>query len=413
MVDNHQIKLFEDKDKCCGCEACLNACPVQAISMIDDKYGYEYPQIDYGKCIKCGLCQRVCQYKNNIKKSKTVSTYAAGAKNDEIIMSTASGGLFSTIAIKFIKDGGIVYGASMYDSEGNISPQHIRAENLEELKLLRGSKYVQSSIGDVFSKVKNDLDAGNKVLFSGTPCQVAGLKLFLRKDYEALSTIDIICHGVPSKRMFLDFIDYQGRKMNGKISKFVFRDKSKGQGQTARIILEKKAKKIDYIVNGKLLSYFGLFLKQETYRDSCYKCIHTSSERNGDITLGDYWGIYIEHGDEVQKANLSNTKGISCVLVNTDKGQELIQGVLDDINLLESNFDSVCRHNDQLRKPSVHSSLRSQILDIYCNNKYAALDSFYDNLIGIKKIAYMIEFIMPKELKRTIKTLVYKVKKGK
>ena len=410
MADNNPVVLFDSKDKCCACGACANACPVQAISMVEDEYGYEYPEIDNDKCIKCGRCGKVCQYKTKVKTSRTSATYAAAAKKEDILMSTASGGLFTTIAIEFIKNGGVAYGASMYDANQNISPQHIRAESLDELELLKGSKYVQSSIGDILKSVKNDLDSGRRVLFSGTPCQVAGLRLFLGKEYDNLFLIDIICHGVPSKKFFLDFINNQGKKMDGTISKFIFRDKAKGQGQTARLTIKTQNNTRDFITNGKLLSYFGLFLKQETYRDSCYKCLHTSADRNGDITLGDYWGIYIEHGSEVEKANLSNTKGISCVLVNTDKGRKLLDDISGDINSLESNFDSVCRHNDQLREPSKHTSLRTEVLDIYSRDGYASIDSYYDKLIGVKKLAYKIEFLMPKELKRSIKTIVHKIK---
>lgn len=408
-MNTESITLFEDTARCCGCEACVNVCPVSAISMSTDDYGYEYPVIDHDKCLKCGLCEKVCQYKNSCIKSETEEAFAAASNDDRVLMSTASGGLFTSIAGRFIENGGIVYGSSMYNSNGEIDPSHIRVTDFEGLELLKGSKYVQSSIGDTYTKAKNDLDSGNRVLFSGTPCQIAGLKLFLRKDYLNLYTIDIICHGVPGKKFFMDFLEHQGKIMNGKVKKFVFRDKSKGQGQTARLTISDGSKNKEYVTNGKLLSYFGLFLKQETYRDSCYECMHTSCERNGDITLGDYWGIYIEHGKEVSASHLSNTKGISCVLINSEKGQSLLAGAKDNLNLLESSFEKVSKHNDQLREPSKHTDLRKTILELYKNDGYQAVDKCYKRVMGVKKYLYLIEFIMPKELKRTLKTIAHKI----
>lgn len=411
-MNEDQIKLFDNSEKCCGCEACVNICPAHAISMNTDEYGIEYPIINHDRCIKCGLCQKVCQYKNTLIKNRNINSYAASAKDNSILMSTASGGIFTTIASAFIKNGGIVYGASMYDEEKLISPKLIRVTDLQGLELLKGSKYVQCAVGKTYSEAKTDLDNGKKVLFSGTPCQIAGLRLFLQKEYENLFTIDIICHGVPGKKLFLDFLKNVGDKNKGYVNEYVFRDKSKGQGQTARINISKSDENCEIVTNGKLLSYFGLFLKQEIYRDSCYSCLHTSCDRNGDITLGDYWGIYIEHGNEVAAANLSNTKGISCVLVNSEKGKHLIKTIRENVNLLDSTFEKISKHNDQLREPSKYTEIRKQVFDIYKDKGYDAVDNFYEKLIGIKRYLYMIEFIMPKELKRSIKTFAYKFKKG-
>ena len=409
-MNKTSIELFNEKAECCNCTACVNICPVNAISIKTDNCGFEFPCIDKEKCLNCGLCQTVCQYKNILKKNKTQVVYASATKNEDLLLSTASGGVFSTIAQNFLNNDGIVYGASMYDN-GEIDPKIIRVDKKENLVLLKGSKYVQCDLNDTFLKVKDDLESGKKVLYSGLPCQIAGLKQFLVKDYNNLTTIDIICHGVPSKRMFLDFLKNLGKKRNGRVTEFVFRDKTKGQGQTARFSLECGSKKNTYITNGKLLSYFGLFLKQEIYRESCYKCLHTSCERNSDITLGDYWGIYIEHGTEVNASELTNTKGISCVLINTQNGVDIISSVKKDLILLESTFEKVSRHNNQLREPSKHSKLRDIIFEIYENYGYSAVDNYYNKLIKKKKLFYNIEFFLPKELKRNIKTIMHKIVK--
>ncbi len=327
-------------------------------------------------------------------------------------MSTASGGIFTTIAEKFIRDGGIVYGASMYNADGDIDPGHIRVTDASGLEFLKGSKYVQCSVRNCFNEAKADLDEGKKVLFSGTPCQIAGLRMFLRKDYPNLSTIDIICHGVPGRKMFMDFLSDQGMKRSGKVTEYIFRDKSRGQGENARLKIKEADKEYEVVTNGKLLSYFGLFLKREIFRDSCYNCLHTSCNRNGDITLGDYWGIYIEHGKEIQEANLTNTKGISCVLVNSDRGAELLDTVIDNVNLMDSSFDKISRHNDQLREAPTHSGMRKEVLEIYKSQGYASVDKYYKKAISWKKYLYQIEFYMPKEIKRTLKTVAHKIKKG-
>lgn len=403
------MNLFECKSQCCGCEACINVCPKDAISMETDEYGFEYPKINNEKCVSCGRCLQVCQYKSENKfKTETKAVYAAASKDKDILMTTASGGIFTTLAEKFIENDGVVYGASLY-VDGKINPSHIRVDNHKDLELLKGSKYVQCSVGNIYTKIKKDLLDEKKVLFCGTPCQIAGLKNYLGKEYDRLFTIDIICHGVPSKKFFMDSLKVLGGR--GEVKEFNFRDKTKGQGCNAKYVIEENGRKKEIVQNGRLISYFGLFLRQETYRESCYSCLHTSKMRCGDLTIGDYWDIYIEHGNDVDKANLTNKKGISCVLVNTEKGSKLLDKNISEFNLLKSEFEKVSRHNQQLHEPSKYTGYRDMILDMYGKYGFKAVDDMYQNSIKWKRLIYKLEFIMPKDIKTKIKKMMFQIKR--
>lgn len=238
-VKMNKITLFEDKSKCCCCSACYNICPQNAIFIKEDEHGYKYPQIDTSKCVKCGLCKRICpyqrkieSYKNKEKQEMQKESYAAQIINEEILNKSASGGIFAAIATEILNNDGIVYGCSLEKKENKLEPKHIRIDNIENLYKIQGSKYVQSDIKDSLKMVKRDLDEGKIVVFSGTPCQIDGLKAFLKSDYEKLLTIDIICHGVPNARIFQDYIEFEGNKIEGNIIEFKFRDKESRLGNS-------------------------------------------------------------------------------------------------------------------------------------------------------------------------------------
>ena len=209
------IKLVEEKSKCSGCSACLNVCPVHAINMTEDEDGFLYPSISSALCVECGQCLKVCPFRNELCPESLQETYAAVAENVDLSESS-SGAVFPSIAINFLKTGGIVYGCSMQYENDQITVRHTRVSNEKELIRLKGSKYVQSDMGLTYPSVKEDLNNGLKVLFSGTPCQVAGLYSYLREDHPNLYTIDIVCHGVPSQKFFHSYIEYEEsiRKMN-------------------------------------------------------------------------------------------------------------------------------------------------------------------------------------------------------
>lgn len=278
------IKI-EDPKTCCGCGACVNVCPCDAIAMQEDESGFIYPVVDQERCVKCGLCRDVCVFTDKgVGANVEPEVYAAATKNSDIIMESSSGGIFTELAEAVIDKGGVVFGAAWAE---DMTLHHIGVDNKDDLKRMRGSKYAQSSTDDTYRRVKSLLDDGRYVCYSGTPCQIAGLKAFLKTDYEKLLTLDVICHGVPSMKMLKDDLAYVSGKKGIKIKDVRFRDKSYGWGVTGSIEGDKASIKYD---SGSSPYYF-YFLNGEIYRESCYNCRFPSEGRQGDITLGDYWGI--------------------------------------------------------------------------------------------------------------------------
>lgn len=290
--------------------------------------------------------------------------------------------------------------------EGKLTPKHIRVNKIEELYKLQGSKYVQSDIGTTYEEAKEDLIAGKKVLFSGTPCNIAGLKKFLRKDYDNLFTVEIICHGVPSKKLFQDFLDDYSNKLGGTIKEFYFRDKSKGQGMITRVVWNDDQEKVkEKVIASGLLSYTNFFLKSYTYRINCYSCPYATRDRVADLTIGDFWGFHEEYPNYKESEGLSNGKGISCVLVNNKQGQNMLNQCNNDFILMSSEFEKVDRHNDQLHTPSKYSHKRELILDLYKENGYRAVDDYYKKYYKKERLFYTISNILPKSLKRYLKKI--------
>lgn len=407
----NEINLFNDKKDCCGCGACMNICPKSAITMEEDEYGFVYPKINTEQCVECGACKRVCGYQNVPEKHSAKAVYAAAAKNDSILKKSASGGAFAVLAEKLIDRGGIVYGAAMPYENGKLEPKHIRIDNKDDIVKLQGSKYVQSDTGFSYQQVRKDLQSGKSVMFSGTPCQIAGLKRFLNKDSDNLLLVEIICHGVPSKKMFQDFIESYGNELGGTIKDFYFRDKSKGQGMITRAVYEHHDQLHEKVKIGGLTAYIHFFAKSYTYRINCYSCPFASGKRIADIALGDFWGFHEEYPDYKESQGLSNGKGISCVLVNTEKGDSAIKECIDSFVLMDSEFEKVARHNDQLSKPSKYSPQRETILDLYKSSGYKAVEKYYKKKCKKDIVKYRISGILPKGFKRNIKKVIGRVKK--
>ena len=281
----------------------------------------------------------------------------------------------------------------------------------KRLPELQGSKYVQSVIGDTYAQAKKDLLDGKSVLFSGTPCQIAGLKQYLKKDYENLLTVDIICHGVPSKRFFQSFMEDYGKKLGGTITEFYFRDKSKGQGMITRSVYkDMTGENKEKVLIGGLTAYIHFFSKSYIYRKNCYSCPFASEKRVGDLTLGDFWGFHEEYPSYDEKQGLSNGKGISCVLVNTDKGNNALEQCEDQFVLMFSDFEKVAKHNDQLHSPSKYSPKREEILKLYKEKGYEAVDQYFHKTCKKDIVKYTISGMMPKGLKRAVKKVIGRVK---
>lgn len=382
-----------DPEKCCGCGACLNICPKDAIKMVEDDAGFIYPKVDNNLCINCGLCNKVCVFNEKNKGEYPELEVYAGVINDmEILKKSSSGGIFSALADAVFKKGGVVFGAAW---ESDFSLCHIIARNAEELEKLRGSKYVQSSVKTTFREAKKLLDVGITVCYSGTPCQISGLKSYLGKEYDNLLTVDIICHGVPSVKMLKDDLNYVSDGKTENLKEVKFRDKSYGWGTKGSI--SSSGKKIKY--NAGTSPYYFYFLKGEIYRESCYNCRFPSEKRQGDITLGDYWGIKTELVSKLGKADPD--LGVSCVLVNTEKGKKWLDLASGAVSLTLSDRKSVEKRNGQLVKHSVPLPEHQNLLGGYIADGYSSFRKGYkkhtkDHIVrGIKNI-------IPKKIKRKL-----------
>lgn len=319
-----------DKKDCCGCNSCVQRCPKSCITMHEDEEGFLYPEVDESKCIHCGLCENVCPVIYKAEGRKPIAVYAAKNRNEEIRRQSSSGGVFTALAEEVIKEGGVVFGVRFNE---NWEVVHGYAESLDSLSAFRGSKYVQSRVGDSFLQVESFLKSGRKVLFSGTPCQVAGLHRFLRRRYENLLTVDFICHGVPSPGVWREYLKEEtARQCGGKnsvlshpivkegdvlIENISFRDKRLGWKKFSFALTlsvpighgEKNTVLLSESLNKNI--FLRGFLANLYLRPSCYACPAKSFKSESDLTIGDFWSI------ERVMPEVWDDKGVSVVFVNT------------------------------------------------------------------------------------------------
>lgn len=333
------MKKIIERNRCCGCHACFNICPKGAIIMEEDECGFKSPIIDKNKCINCGMCRKVCPVLNKQNKNKhKIESYAAYNKDISERMSSTSGGLFILLAKEIIKRKGVVFGAA-FDKKFNVI--HTYVEDEKGLNGFKGSKYTQSTIGDTYSKVKYFLEKGRYVLFSGTPCQIEGLKAYLMKDYEKLYTQDIICHGVPSPLAFRKYLNDKEKEYNDKINNISFRDKDVSWNNFK---IKISFKNNVYKKGNTDDTYLRAFLNNISLRESCYNCSFKKKNRNSDITLADCWGI-----ERINKEMFDN-KGTSLVITNTNKGEELFNSIKKGLVYDKINLDEAIKYNSAMIK---------------------------------------------------------------
>ena len=342
---------------CCGCSGCEQICPKNCISMKPDSEGFLYPEVDESICIECGICIKHCPILTDVSRCNIPKVYAAKYKDRGSTFKSTSGGLFIPIAKSVLSMGGVVFGCA-YDE--NLVAKHIKVETEDELYRLQSSKYVQSDTRGIYKQVKTELQNGKEVLFSGTGCQAAGLRSFLGKDYGNLLITDIVCHGVPSPKLFKNYIDYMGKKLGGTLTSYNFRSKEKRGWDLYYKAENGQKSKSDY---GFFDPYYSAFLYCKTYRESCYECKFANKNRVSDITLADYWGIQKFHPE------FFDENGVSLVLVNTEKGQKYLEKIKDKLEIIESDYDKASVMNANLVHPSKRPSCRDSIYDGFdCGN---------------------------------------------
>lgn len=391
-MKNNIIKIGK---RCSGCRGCEQACPVNCIKFQYDSEGFMQPYVDDKICIECGKCLRVCPINNINVFYHEQKGYGAKTNEKNDIKKCSSGGIFYVLAKEFIAKKGVVCGCSI---SKDMMPVHRCVTTLDEVQGMRGSKYVQSNMEGVFMEVKQHLIAGKYVLFTGVPCQVAGLRNFLVKEYPNLFCVDIICHGVPSRKLYKEYLEWLGLKYGGKVINYEFRSKRKHQWSlTLHADIEQS--------NGKLISiekmasldpFYYNFLSGSSYRESCYTCPYSQSNRPGDITLGDFWGV------EKTNPELVDINGVSCVLINSEKGYEIWSRINSNITCKEVNIENIINNNGNLRAATSRPFNRD-IIYRHLNDK--GFDSIpYD----ISKKNFIIDSIkdyIPNYIRYKIKTI--------
>lgn len=392
LGDKNFMELYKESKKCCGCTACAAACPREAINMKPDENGFLYPHINKELCVECGLCRRTCSFQNTpIAVEEPLSAYAVMNKSHLVLKASSSGGAFAALAGFVFEKGGIVFGCS-YNQD--MVPEHSYVSNPIDMKKLQGSKYVQSNINNSYTKAKQFLQEGKWVLFTGTPCQIAGLKAYLGKDYDKLITADLICHGVPSAAFFKDYIRYLEEKLNANILNIKFKDKSKGWGgYLEKVVYEKNGRFYKLLIPAISSYYLSYFLKGDILRESCYECKYAGGSRQGDFTLGDYWGVEKIHPE------IQTKQGVSVLLINSKKAMSLVDKLQENLYLINSDYEKAKLQNVPLQKPTTMTENRKRILKLWQEGGYSAVARDYDKSNKVQIHLYHIKRLVPESFK--------------
>lgn len=367
MIDN----LIKNKKDCMGCYACANICPQNCISMISDEEGFWYPKVEYPKCISCEQCIKVCPIINKQAVQNEPLAYACMNKNEAIRLDSSSGGVFTLIAEGIIEQGGVVFGAGFNDS---LQVVHSCVETKEDLSMLRGSKYVQSRVGETYEQARVFLKQNRKVLFSGTPCQIAGLKSFLGKSYDNLLTVDIVCHGVPSPKVFEKYVAHQEKQSGSPARRIAFRLKNEGWKLFSVSFLFKNDTEYRKVFPQDL--YMKAFLKDVCLRPSCYACAFKTLHRQSDITMADFWGIKNILPD------MDDDKGTSLVFINSKSGKEMFDSLNDKMDYKAIDINEAVKNNPAAIRSASYNPNRNdffknldryefdQLVKKYCSDKF-------------------------------------------
>ena len=403
------------EEKCTVCMACANACPKSAISVDLNEYGYEKIVIDSKKCISCNLCTGICNRRSLVAKNTPVKCFASQSKDSEKVKLSASGGAFQMLAEIVLENGGVCYGCKGGFENGEYIARHTKVTKLEDLPSILNSKYILSYIGTTYRQVRDDLKSGRFVLFGGTPCQALGLKAFLNQDFENLLIVDVICHGVTSKKIFNDYLMEIERKKNITVTDYCFRDKKAGWGSNFCYSYYKnhnknKIKNKHFPKEGS--SHEIHYLRGDISRENCFSCEMSSIKRVSDFTFGDYWAIEVEHPEFITKKKpaLSIHAGINCIMVNTDKGMKYLSALQKKMVMYEVKLNSITRHNANLLGPSQRGKKREFVLEEYRLNGYRKIEKNYNDTVGKRMLLYMMKNIVKTHIPDRLRVSIYKTK---
>ncbi len=395
-MNTNNVNLI-NKNVCTGCSACYSSCPVNAISMLPNEEGFLYPVIDTEKCKNCGICYKICPTEKIIDKSnKPVAVYAGQCKDKDLLMKSSSGGIFAAVASHILENDGIVFGCYQ-DEKFNI--RHMSIKSKDELYKLQGSKYVQSEIGKTYTEAKEYLIKGKLVLYSGTPCQIDGLKHYLGKKYDNLVTIDLVCHGITNNKLFKEYIYFYQFKNNIKILDYKFRHKDKKSSRyqgMLTFIENNQIKRKKLLNNTDIYSY--LYMNGYNHRISCGKCKYASIYRNSDLTIGDYWGIESAHPE------LDISNGYSVILANTKYGDDLIKK--SDISIYSSSISKATKRNANIIKYHGENYERKIFFQLYSNGGIKNILNHYNKTMRFIFFINSIKNIIPIKIKQFLKNKI-------
>ena len=372
-----------DIDRCSACSACIHSCPTEAISQIKNENGFLLPYIDTEICIDCGICDEVCDFiREKVTESNIRQAFSLEIRNREDMYNSTSGGAFTALSDIILERRGYIVGAIM-DEGFNV--RHIITQTREGRNLMRGSKYVQSDMGDLMPEIKQLLEDDNYVMYVGTPCQTAGLLSFLGKDYPKLYVIDFLCHGVPNNELFKSHIEFVQKSYKDKIEDYTFRDKRHSWNPTSPQGIKVKNKFMYPFKNQSYLSPF--FSSNYSLRDACYNCKYRSHYRYSDITIADFWAIE-------KFTQKKNNKGVSLVLANSDKGQELMKGVKQSSKLQEYPVKDILY---RVSTTPVKGRNREEFWKLYHEQGYEAVCDKYVDKSAYRRLRFAVKKIVKRQ----------------
>ncbi len=360
------------KEMCTGCSACYSVCPVHCIEMIKDENGFTYPHIpENSQCINCGKCENLCPVlkDNGCADGKLPVAYAAKSSDESMRMESSSGGIFTELAKQIIAEDGVVYGAAYGET---FSIKHYCAGNIQQLQMLRGAKYAESELANTFTEIKRRLAEGQKVMFSGTPCQVAGLKAFTDDDIN-LYTVDFVCHGIPSPKAWTEYVSYRARQdADGKLPVSInLRSKTTGWSRYQYSNVFEYPDAISHSAKSGQSLFMQLFVGDYINRESCENCRFKGYSRVSDITLGDFWGIWDIDSD------MDDDKGTSVILIHSEKGNNLWQNIHNRIVSKQVTLEQASAQNPSMLVSSKANPNRTKALQLIAKGNIDECNQFF------------------------------------